>query len=266
MKRAPRILAVDDHLSMRHLYYSSLHGSYQLDIASNGLEAVKKVREHTYDVYFVDLIMPQISGLQLMRKIRKIDENARIVVVSQTDEIDHAVEAFRENAVDFLRKPVTKQLLIHAVERNIRIRNLENRVAILQQETSRDRSCPSPVMGRSPEMRRFWEQVKRVAESSMVSTILLAGETGTGKEVVARQIHSSSHTVSGPFIAVNCALLKGDLAASEHWVSQTELLLVFMHVLVSVWQRMGAHFSWMKWRNYHTKFNLSFSVCCRKGW
>ena len=210
-----RILIIDDHLAARRLYASYLRDDYDITIAENGEEAIGHVKKRPFDLYITDLVMPGMDGITLIKKIRQIDPDAAVIVCTQTEEIDLAVAAFRQNPLEFLRKPIRKNLLVNAVERIIENGKLRQKITDLATLTGRDPGCPDPVLGESPVMREFWDRIRRTAASGMVSAVLITGESGTGKEVVARQIHRWSRRSAAPFVAVNCGLLTPELAASE---------------------------------------------------
>jgi len=214
-KSSARILVVDDSLSTRRLYGSYLRDNYQLTIASDGKEALDIAEKHNFDLYITDLMMPGIDGITFIKKLRKIHPDAGVIVVSQTEEVDLAIGAFRQKLLEFLRKPVRKNLLINAIERNLELRNLRENVTALTEESSFDPGCPQPVLGIAPEMKKFWEKAKRVAKMELAPAIMITGESGCGKEVVARQMHRWSARAKKPLISVNCGLLTRELAASE---------------------------------------------------
>ncbi|MBN1551270.1 sigma-54-dependent Fis family transcriptional regulator, partial [bacterium] len=209
------ILAVDDHLSARHHYFNSLSDVYTVEIASNGIEALKKANDTVYDLYIVDLMMPGMNGIEFIKRLRKIHNDPQVVIVSQTEDLDLAIEAFRQHPVDFLRKPVRKSILRHCVAKNLTVKSMRCHLNALSRESSRDSNCPEPVFGQSSTMKKFWDHVHHISRSNLNISILLTGESGSGKEIVARQIHKISQRCQSPFIAVNCGLLSRELAASE---------------------------------------------------
>jgi len=215
IKYENRILAVDDHITTRHLYSRYLKDQYHLTLASSAGEALKFARARRYDLYITDLIMPGMDGIQFIRKLRKIHPDAPVIVVSQTEEIDLAVGAFRENPLDFLRKPIRKKLLLSVVKKSLETSRLKEKIKDLHYESGRDSNCPEPVLGSGDKMKEFWEKVRRTAESELVSAVMITGESGTGKEIAARYIHQNSIRKTHPFVAVNCGLLTPQLAAGE---------------------------------------------------
>jgi len=213
--RKPKILVVDDHETVRQLYASYLKQDYAVTLAANGETGLQNSQQNRFDLYIVDLLMPGMDGIQFIKKLREIHPAARIIVVSQTEELDLVIGAFREHTLDFLRKPVKKKYLLHVIERNIRESEIKSGLDALSEESGKDANCPEPVIGSGGEVNIFWEEVKRIAISKFSATISITGESGSGKEVVARQIHKWSSRQNKPFIAVNCGLLSHQLAASE---------------------------------------------------
>ncbi|MBN1878572.1 sigma-54-dependent Fis family transcriptional regulator [bacterium] len=214
-KSDARILVVDDHLAARQLYATYLRDNYEIVITESGDEALKAARKGTFDLYITDLMMPGMDGIALIKKLRLLDPDAGVIVCSQTEEIDLAVAAFRQKPLEFLRKPIRKNLLINAIERNLAVKKLRENISDLALLTSRDHGCPEPVMGDSPVMMDFWERVRKIAKMDLAAAVFITGETGCGKEVVARQLHRWSKRNSAPFVALNCGLLTPELAASE---------------------------------------------------
>ena len=211
----PTILAIDDHATARQFYKSCLESDYDVELAASGLEGLKIVRERKFDLYLLDLMMPGMNGVECIRELRKIHTDAPVLVVSQTEDIDLTVKAFKEDLVDFFRKPVQRELLLHAIRKNLQFKGIQTGLNRMQKESANDFQCPDPVLGPSDRMREFWNQIKQIAASQIRAAVLLTGESGTGKEVASRQLHRLSDRSRGPFIAVNCALLNGQLAASE---------------------------------------------------
>ncbi len=227
-----RILIVDDHLSARQLYASYLRDHYDITVTASGDEALKTVQKQAYDLYITDLMMPGMDGITFIKKLRTIHPEAAVIVCSQTNEIDLAIAAFRQQPLEFLRKPVRKTILINTIEKTLELIKLRENVSALNALSAQDPACPSPVLGTSGVMSEFWEKVKRTAEMNMSVAVMITGESGSGKEVVARQLHRWSNRKKGPFVAVNCGLMTTDLAGSE-------LLGIARGVATGVEQRKG---------------------------
>ncbi len=214
-RKSVRILAIDDHIAARNQYATCLRNIYHLELADSAQVALEKAKVAPFDLYITDLMMPGMDGIQFIRKLKKLQPDAGIIVVSQTEEIDLAIGAFREKPLDFLRKPIRNSLLLNAIEKNLEMRQLQSKLAVLTSVSAKDANCPEPVLGDSPEMKVFWETTQQIAQSTINPAILICGESGTGKEVVARCLHQWSNRTAGPFIAMNCGLLSPNLTASE---------------------------------------------------
>ncbi len=210
-----RILALDDQSAMRNLYRAYLGATYHLDTVATAENALELARKAHYTLYLVDLMLPGMNGIDFVRSLKRFQPDPQVIFISQTEDIDLAVAAFKEQPVDFLRKPIRKNLLLHAVKKNIDAYRFRMGYQDLSRESANDPHCPEPISGRSPVMREFWNSVQEIARSTMNFSVLITGESGTGKEVVARQLHRLSYRAGGPFTAMNCALLTPEMAASE---------------------------------------------------
>ncbi|MBN1355059.1 sigma-54-dependent Fis family transcriptional regulator [bacterium] len=210
-----RILVADDQSIARRFYQVCMEPLYTVDLAANGPEALKIATSTHHDLYIVDLMMPGMSGIELIRRLREIQPDPPVIIISQTDDIDLALEALREQPFEFLRKPVSKSLLLHTIGRCIASREIRQRLTRANDQTALDARCPEPVLGDSSTMSAFWNRLRDVAQSELNVAVLITGESGTGKEVAARHLHRCFRGRSGPFIAMNCGLMRPDLAPSE---------------------------------------------------
>jgi DNA-binding NtrC family response regulator len=209
-----RLLVVDDledaRTSMQKMLSLSL--KVEVDIASSGQEALDRLSERPYSVVITDLRMPKFSGLQLIEEIQKRQIPVTVIVTTGHGSIADAVQGMRQGAYDFLTKPVDPQHLSFLVGRALRERALQDEVAALRQQLG-DRYSFHNLLSKSPKMIAVFDLIDRVADTN--STVLIVGETGTGKEMIARAIHESSNRREGPMIAVNCAALPETLLESE---------------------------------------------------
>jgi two-component system, NtrC family, response regulator len=182
-----------------------------VETASTPSEALDKVRVHSYDAAVLDLKMPEMSGIDLLRALRGIDPDVAVVMVTGYATIESAVEAVREGASDYLPKPFTPEELRLAVRKAIERQDL-----LRENQELRARlggSEPSAMLGESEAIREVRRLIARVADTD--ATVLVLGETGTGKELAAREIHTRSRRASGPFIPVDCAAVPAELLESE---------------------------------------------------
>ncbi|HZJ88555.1 MAG TPA: sigma-54 dependent transcriptional regulator [Sphaerochaeta sp.] len=207
-----RILIVDDEPNIRALLsrYLELEG-IEGDCAENGLSAQRMLSEFPYDACTVDLKMPGMDGLSLIKWIRKEGFRMPIIMVSAHGEIDDAVNALKEGAQDYIVKPFDPEELVIRLKKLVEAQQLRNRIESESRFFSDEQA--SAFVGESSAAQKIREVIERISATS--STVLITGESGTGKEVVARQIHRSSPQRSGPFVAINIGGVPENLLESE---------------------------------------------------
>jgi DNA-binding NtrC family response regulator len=209
----PRVLVVDDDHQTREMLMEALstHG-YQVTTAENGELALDLVRRQLFDAALLDIRMPGMSGLDLLREIRRHDPTIKAMMITGYPEISTAVEALKEGACDYLVKP------FDLVELYRRLGHLKDRHPLRHEAESQQNRIQDDVplralVGASPEMQRVKEVITSVAATD--SPVLIEGESGTGKELAASAIHQFSARGKGPFIPVNCSAIPPDLLESE---------------------------------------------------
>jgi DNA-binding NtrC family response regulator len=199
-----RILIVDDDATFRLTTGALLAGDgHAVDSAADGQQAVERLRQQQFDLLLVDLRMPGIDGLGLVEALRLWGHGVPILMISGFGTVDSAVRALHLGADDFLLKPVEPDVL------SARVNDLLERRPRADQVVA----GVDGIVGRSPVMRALFERIKRVAPAE--STVLITGETGTGKEIVARAVHRLSPRKAQPFLAVNCSALAEGVLESE---------------------------------------------------
>jgi len=200
-----RILLVDDDLAFRRSTGELLReeGHEVVEVA-DGSEAVDKLKESAFDLILMDLRMPGLDGIRVVEVLRKWGEGAPILMVSGFGTVERAVEALHTGVDDFLTKPVEPDVL------NARVQELLDRRPVTGDGAGGN---PGGMVGRSPAMQAVFADMRRVAPTD--ATVLILGETGTGKELVARGIHRVSDRAGGPFLAVNCGALSPGVLESE---------------------------------------------------
>ncbi len=223
------ILVVDDKELMRDSVGSTLQrAGFRVVTACDGESAVEIITRKRPDAVVSDLKMPGMGGLGLLEKIREIDDELPLVLMTAYGAVDTAVKAIKLGAYDYITKPFEGDELLVAVKRAIRHAGLLRENALLRAQDTRPSGSASRsmnasgrstlfgmdrIIGHSPAMRRVKEQVAAVAESQ--GTVLVIGESGTGKEVIARAVHEVSSRRDSPMLAVNCAALTESLLESE---------------------------------------------------
>lgn len=207
------ILVVDDDESVREVLALCLErDDHGVTLARNTEEAMVKVKEGLFDLAFVDLRLGAESGLDLIPRLLGQAPWMKVVLITAHSSVETAVEAMRKGASDYLTKPVDPHIVRVLVERMASIRRLERRVEALEDQMGR--ASPRPLLeSRNPAMRRVVEMARRVAKSDAL--VLIRGESGTGKGVVAREIHAASDRAQSPFSVINCPSLSAELLQSE---------------------------------------------------
>ena len=205
-----RILVVDDEAAIRDSLRMILeYEDYEFVGASNGPDAIAQVQRDRPDLVLLDIKMPGMDGMEILRKLHALDETLPIVMISGHGTTATAVEAIRSGAIDFLDKPLSSERVIVTVQNVLRQSELrsENRDLKLAMESKYE------IVGSSPALHHVLEAVKRAAPTN--ATVLLLGESGVGKELVARTIHRNSPRAGQRFIQVNCAAIPEELIESE---------------------------------------------------
>jgi DNA-binding NtrC family response regulator len=213
MRARWHILVVDDEEAMTESLAAWLReDGYTVDTASSGKEAIEKARGREYAIYFVDLKMPGLDGIETMMEIRKLQKEASVIVITAYATVDTAIAAMKEGAQEYVVKPCHPQEISLLVERIIRVKNLQRENAILRRKLTRQYRFHD-LVSKNPRMVEIFDLVREIA--SQRSTVLVQGESGTGKELVARAIHFSGDRSEHPFVAVSCAALAETLLESE---------------------------------------------------
>jgi len=210
-----QVLVVDDEQETCDLLEMALvrHG-FKVTTSTNAQRALEQVATQDFDVVLTDLQMPEMSGLDLCERVLGTRPNMPVVVITGQGSLETAIGAIRVGAYDFITKPVDPKLLFLSVSRAIQHRRLQDEVKRLRDAVAGDgEAAESQIVGQSGAMRRVYELITRVGESD--ASVLIHGETGTGKELIARGIHLRSRRKEGPFVAINCAAVPHSLLESE---------------------------------------------------
>ncbi|MBI2014854.1 MAG: sigma-54-dependent Fis family transcriptional regulator [Candidatus Rokubacteria bacterium] len=208
-----KVLVVDDEPSILRLLNEALtQWGYQVTTAANAREAIEALRTGLFDAAITDIRMPDMSGLELLREIKKHDDAIEVLVMTGYPTIASAVEALKEGAYDYLSKPLILDELRHLMARVTERRFLKGEVHSLRAPLGEE-LVVNELVGNSPPMQRVKDIIAKVAATD--SPVLIEGDSGTGKELVAAAIHRLSARVKGPFIPVNCSAIPEDLLESE---------------------------------------------------
>ena len=209
-----RILIVeDDDMARRHLQtLLQDNPQFEVDSTADGEHALKKLRERSFSLLITDLRLPGMDGMDLLKEIQHEGLPVTVIVTTGNGSIEAAVQAIRMGAYDFLTKPIDVDHLRLLIQRALRERTLQDEVANLRAQLQSHYSFHN-IISKNPQMLAIFELINNVADTN--STVLIEGETGTGKEQAARAIHEAGHHRSGPLVAVSCAALPESLLESE---------------------------------------------------
>ncbi len=208
-----RILVLDDEEMIRDLLQETFQKrGYEVDVAVNGKESLRKLEKASYNLLITDLRLPDISGMEILSEVRKKYPEMGVIMITAYGSIRNAVNAMKEGAFDYIAKPFNLDEMEMVVEKFFKYQSLIDENIYLRSELDKKYSFEN-IIGKSESMQRVYETIRMVARSK--ATVLIQGESGTGKELVARAIHYNSPRKHGPFITTNCAALPEGLVESE---------------------------------------------------
>jgi DNA-binding NtrC family response regulator len=205
----PRILIIDDEAPIRRVLRDILENeSYQVDDAPTGMEALQIIKEQDFDAVFCDIKMPEMDGIETLEAIRK-ESDVPVIMLSGHGTIENAVEAIKKGAFDFIPKPPDLNRLLITLRNALDKKNLSAENKVLKKAVK----LQSQMIGESAPMLEVKDMIEKVAPTN--ARVLITGENGTGKELVARQLHELSPRSRNPFIEVNCAAIPSELIESQ---------------------------------------------------
>src|ERR1051325_3032411 len=208
------ILVVDDDEVIRWTLREALQSwGFATVEAASAAEAVKQFQAELPAAALLDIDLPDGSGLDVLREIKREHPEAIAIMITGNVQVDNTISALRGGAYDFIGKPINLEELRVTLRNAIETRQLRREVAQVRKERAREFNF-SQIVGESPAMTKMLSLAAKVAESE-VSSVLLQGESGTGKDLVAKAIHYGSQRSEGPFVAINCAALPATLIESE---------------------------------------------------
>ena len=205
----PRILIIDDENSIRSTLREILeYEKFRVDDASDGAEGLKLAREHHYDVILCDIKMPRLDGIEVLNQLLGFSETP-VIMISGHGTIETAVEAIRKGAYDYIAKPLDLNRLLVTLRNAMDKGRLVDEARLLRKKVGMNYE----MVGESDAMKGIWDMIRKVAPTD--ARVLITGENGTGKELVARHIHALSNRADGPFVEVNCAAIPSELIESN---------------------------------------------------
>ncbi len=204
-----RILVIDDEPAIRRILREILeHEKYNVDDAASAVDALPLVKENEYDAILCDIKMPQMDGIEFLEEAKKISD-APIIMISGHGTIDTAVEAIKKGAFDYIAKPPELNRLLITLRNALDKSKLMTETKVLKKAVNRQYQ----IIGSSRPMMEIHDMIEKVAPTT--ARVLIEGENGTGKELVARQLHELSNRSYAPFIEVNCAAIPSELIESQ---------------------------------------------------
>src|SRR5207344_2424277 len=213
-KRKKRILAIDDEPAMTEWLKILLeHAGYEVKTALIGTRGEEIFKTWQPDAVVIDMLLPDVDGIELVRKFKQLDPETEVIMITGQGNIPRSVEAVKAGAFDFLEKPIDADRLVDKIGKAIKQKSLLDENEELKQRLMDRYGLGSSVVGKSKKMQELFDLIESVAASE--ANILIQGENGTGKELIANAIHHKSKRSKGPFIKINCAAIPKDLIESE---------------------------------------------------
>ena len=205
-----RILVIDDEQSIRNSLKEVLeYEKYEVDLATEGREALEMFEKNQYDVVLCDIKMPKMDGVEVLEEIYRQTTDIPIIMISGHGNIDTAVESIKKGAYDFIEKPLDLNRLLITIKNALEKGSLVTETRALKKKVSKKYE----MVGKSKAILKVKDMINRVA--STYAKVLITGDNGTGKELVAHQLHEKSNRATQPFIEVNCAAIPAELIESE---------------------------------------------------
>jgi len=208
-----KILIADDDKNLRKVLANELSDSgHEVTEADNGNKTIQSLEKDEYDILLLDLNMPGMNGMEILKKIRELDISTEVVILTAYATVSTAVEAMKNGAYDYLTKPFQTEELITSIERAYEKKKLLSENLLLKSQLKRQSEKKS-IITKNPHMLEILETVKKYAISDL--PVLVSGESGVGKELIAMAIHDASKKIDAPFIPINCGAIPETMLESE---------------------------------------------------
>lgn len=207
-----QILVVDDDEAIRDALKVILEDDYDVVCVDSGFKAIALVKTQAFDLIFLDVVMPEMDGIETLQKIKAHDKHLDIIMVSAVDRAQEATDSIRHGAYDYITKPFDHEIILNRVEKVLQTRNLAKEVNFHRSQAASE-AWQNKIISQSKKMTAVFDLITKVAQTS--SNVLITGESGTGKELVARALHNASLRREKPFVAINCAAIPAELMEAE---------------------------------------------------
>ncbi|MEO9533024.1 MAG: sigma-54 dependent transcriptional regulator [Crocinitomicaceae bacterium] len=208
-----KILIIDDERSIRRTLKEILEfENYEVEAVEDGIAGVKEALANSYDVIFCDIKMPQMDGMEVLTKLKNDGLETPIIMISGHGNIETAVESIRNGAYDFIEKPLDLNRILVTIKNALEKTDLVEETKVLK-KVIKKQSKHSSIVGESKPIQEIREMIEKVAPSD--ARVMITGPNGSGKELIARQLHDMSNRKKGPFVEVNCAAIPSELIESE---------------------------------------------------
>ncbi len=204
------ILVVDDDEAIRDALMEILEDEYGVVCVDSGFKALDQIQKQMFDLIFLDIVMPEMDGIQTLKKIKLYDKHLDVIMISAVDRAQEATDSIRLGAYDYITKPFDHEIILNRVEKVLLQRNLSKEVCFHRSEAG---SGKPQIISKSKNMGIVFNLVEKVAKTA--SNVLITGESGTGKELIARAVHDVSDRREKPFVAINCAAIPTELMEAE---------------------------------------------------
>ena len=208
-----QILVVDDQVSIsQHIQAILGNEGYDVSIAHSGDQALIKLSSQSFDILLADMKMPGMNGLELFKKARKFDQNISGIIMTAYGSIYSAVESIKQGISNYLEKPFEPESLLMVLEKTLRERQMLQEIRDLRKEVNQKYAFGN-IIGKGHKMQAMYDLIKKVSATD--ARVFITGETGVGKELVAKAIHFNSHRKNKPFVSINCGALAETLLETE---------------------------------------------------
>lgn len=207
-----QILVADDDEAIRDALKEILEDDYDVVCVDSGFKAIEAVKRKVFDLMFLDIVMPEMDGIETLKRIRVLDKNLDVIMISAVDRAQEATDSIKLGAYDYITKPFDHEIILNRLEKVLLKRNLVKEVRFHKSEAN-SKSWQKKIISKSKNMKAVIDLVEKVALTS--SNVLITGESGTGKELIARAVHNASSRRENPFVAINCAAIPAELMEAE---------------------------------------------------